>query len=94
MAETPHSQCRGPRFDTWLRNQIPHDAAKSSRVAAERYSMPRRRLMILHVVTNIQCSKIHEQANKYKTPSYRIVSSETFVIMALNQQVQYKREQD
>ena len=39
--------------------------------------------MIPHVVTNTQCSEINEQTNKYKTPSYRIVSSETFVIMAL-----------
>ena len=94
MAETPHFQCRGPRLDTWLGNQIPHDAAKSSHVAAKRYSMPQRRLMIPHVVTNTQCSQTNEQANKYKTPSYRIVPSETFVIMALNQQVWYKREQD
>lgn len=50
--------------------------------------------MIPHVVTNTQCSQTNEQANKYKTPSYRIVPSETFVIMALNQQVWYKREQD
>ena len=50
--------------------------------------------MIPHVVTNTQCSQTNEQANKYKTPSHRIVPSETFVIMALNQQVWYKREQD
>ena len=24
MAKSPHSQCKGPRFNTWLRNWIPH----------------------------------------------------------------------
>lgn len=94
VAKTTHSQCRGPRFDTWWGNRIPHDAAKSSHVAAKRYSMPQRRLMIPHVVTSTQCSQTNEEANKHKTPSYTIVSSETFVIMALSQQVRYKREQD
>ena len=28
-AKTPGSQCRGSRFDPWLRNWIPHDATKT-----------------------------------------------------------------
>ena len=33
MARTPYSQCRGPRFDPWLENQIPHAATKSLHAA-------------------------------------------------------------
>ena len=29
VAKTPCSQCRGPRFDPWSGNKIPHAAAKS-----------------------------------------------------------------
>ena len=28
VAETPHSQCRGPGFDPWLGNEIPHAARR------------------------------------------------------------------
>ena len=28
VAKTLHSQCRGPGFDPWSENQIPHDAVK------------------------------------------------------------------
>ena len=30
MAKTPHSQCRGPGFDPWSGNQVPHAKTKSS----------------------------------------------------------------
>ena len=32
VAETPSSQCRGPGYDPWSGNQIPHAAAKRSKV--------------------------------------------------------------
>ena len=32
-AKTPCGQCRGPRFDPWSENQIPHAATKNSRTA-------------------------------------------------------------
>ena len=35
MAKTPHSQCRGPRFDPWSGNLIPHATTKSSHAATK-----------------------------------------------------------
>ena len=35
VAKTPGSQCRGPGFQPWSGNQIPHAAAKSLRAAAK-----------------------------------------------------------
>ena len=30
MVKSLHSQCKGPEFDPWSGNQIPHAATKSS----------------------------------------------------------------
>ena len=35
VAESPHSQCRGPEFDFWSGNWIPHAATKNSHAATE-----------------------------------------------------------
>ena len=35
LAKTPHSQCRGPGFDLWSGNYIPHDATKRSHVTTK-----------------------------------------------------------
>ena len=35
VAVTPHSQCRGPGFNIWLGNWIPHASTKSSRAATK-----------------------------------------------------------
>ena len=35
VAKTPCSRCRGPRFDPWSENYIPHAATKSSHAATK-----------------------------------------------------------
>ena len=35
VAKTPHSQCRGPMFNPWSGNYIPHATAKSSHAATK-----------------------------------------------------------
>ena len=56
VTKTLRSQCRGPRFDPWLGNQIPHAATKDSRAATN--------IKTPHAVSKTQCSKTNE--NKYK----------------------------
>ena len=35
VTKTLHSQCKGPRFDPWSRNSIPHAAIKSSHASTK-----------------------------------------------------------
>ena len=51
VAKTLHSQCRGPGFDPWSGNLIPH-AANKSYAAAKRSFMPQ--LNISHAAMKIE----------------------------------------
>ena len=50
MAKTPHSLCRGPGFDPWLGNWIPHAITKSFHAATIN--------KIPHAAMKTQCSQI------------------------------------
>ena len=58
MAETLPSLHRGPRFDPWLRNWIPHTTTKDPICSNERSPVSQQRLKILHATTKTQQSQI------------------------------------
>ena len=51
MVKTPHSQCRGPGFDPWSGNQVPHAATKRSHPTTKK---------ILHATIKTLHSQISE----------------------------------
>ena len=62
MDETPCSQSRGPRFDPWSGNWIPHASTKILHSTTKKVShVPQWRLKIPRATTKTQCSQI----NKY-----------------------------
>ena len=52
VAKTLHSQCRGPRFNPWSRNQGPH-------AATERACVPQPSLKVPHAITKTWHSQIN-----------------------------------
>ena len=62
LAETVCPQCRGPRFDPWLGNKIPHAPAKTPCSQISKYSKKKKKMggpfSVLRVETN---SPIYEK---------------------------------
>ena len=51
MAKTPHSQCKGPRFNPWSGNLIPHTVAERSHMLQLRPSTTR----LIHIYIYDHC---------------------------------------
>ena len=47
VAKTPHSQCKGPGFDPWTGNWIPHAATKSSPTTTKRSHLPQTKQKVI-----------------------------------------------
>ena len=68
MAETPHSLHRGPRFDPWLENWIPHTKTKDSVCSYKRSLVSQQKLKILHATTKTQQSQIKWKREEERRP--------------------------
>ena len=48
MAKTPRSQCRGPGFNPWSGNEIPHAAPRGHRLQGRVHVMQQRSKVLRH----------------------------------------------
>ena len=63
VAKTLYSQCRGPEFDPWPGNQIPHTATKSSHAAIKG---PAGLTSLLHPLPFTETSQQHPYTSLWK----------------------------
>ena len=68
MAETPHSLHRGPRFNPWLENWIPHTTTKDPICSNKRSHVSQQKLKILHATTKTQQNQIKWKREEERRP--------------------------